>query len=129
MTWHGRAIASRDVRVTGKVPPVGNTVDIKNATYTNTIGAVELKTVWTRPGFRSEPARLLLRPGAADPDAALDHLRRQEAGRAAAERAGNDPGARLDLADLVLANGRRRAQGENRHDDRRTSKQGRDGAR
>ncbi len=34
-----------------KLPPVGNTVDIKNATYKNTIGAVELKTVWTDPEF------------------------------------------------------------------------------
>ena len=30
---------------------MGNTVDVKNATYTNTIGAVELKTVWTDPEF------------------------------------------------------------------------------
>jgi hypothetical protein len=34
-----------------KLPPVGNTVDIKNASYKNTIGAVELKTVWTDPEF------------------------------------------------------------------------------
>ena len=33
------------------LPPVGNTVDIKTATYKNTIGAVELKTVWTDPDF------------------------------------------------------------------------------
>ena len=33
------------------LPPVGNTVDVKNATYINTIGAVELKTVWTDPEF------------------------------------------------------------------------------
>ena len=33
------------------LPPVGNTVDVKTATYTNTIGAVELKTVWTDPDF------------------------------------------------------------------------------
>jgi Protein of unknown function (DUF3604) len=33
------------------LPPVGNTVDIKNATYENTIGAVESKTVWTDPDF------------------------------------------------------------------------------
>ena len=33
------------------LPPVGDTVDVKNATYTNTIGAVELKTVWTDPDF------------------------------------------------------------------------------
>ena len=36
---------------TGKLPPVGNTVDIRNATYKNTIGAVELKQVWTDPDF------------------------------------------------------------------------------
>jgi hypothetical protein len=37
--------------VTGKVPPIGSTVDIMKATYTNTIGAVELKAVWTDPDF------------------------------------------------------------------------------
>ena len=36
---------------TGVVPPVGSTVDVDNATYTNTIGAVELKAVWTDPEF------------------------------------------------------------------------------
>jgi len=36
---------------TGSVPPIGSTVDVENATYTNTIGAVELKTVWTDPEF------------------------------------------------------------------------------
>jgi hypothetical protein len=36
---------------TGKLPPVGSTVDITKATYTNDIGAVELKTVWTDPEF------------------------------------------------------------------------------
>jgi hypothetical protein len=33
------------------LPPIGSTVDIEKATYTNTIGAVELKTVWTDPEF------------------------------------------------------------------------------
>ncbi len=36
---------------TAAVPPIGSTVDVANATYTNTIGAVELKTVWTDPEF------------------------------------------------------------------------------
>jgi hypothetical protein len=35
----------------GKVPPVGNTVDIAKGTYTDTIGAAELKTVWIDPDF------------------------------------------------------------------------------
>lgn len=35
----------------GKLPPVGNTVDVKNATWTNSIGAPELLAVWTDPDF------------------------------------------------------------------------------
>ena len=39
---------------TGKVPPVGNTVNIKEATYTNDIGDTQLSAVWTDPDFKSE---------------------------------------------------------------------------
>ena len=35
----------------GKVPPVGNTVDVSTATYTNSIGDNELAAVWTDPDF------------------------------------------------------------------------------
>ena len=35
----------------GKLPPVGNTVDVENATWTNTIGAPELIAVWKDPEF------------------------------------------------------------------------------
>jgi len=35
----------------GTLPPVGNTVDVATATWTNTIGAVELITTWTDPDF------------------------------------------------------------------------------
>jgi hypothetical protein len=36
---------------TGKLPPVGNTVDVKKATYTNDIGDTQLSVVWTDPDF------------------------------------------------------------------------------
>jgi hypothetical protein len=36
---------------TGKLPSVGNTVDVANATWTNTIGDPELITVWRDPDF------------------------------------------------------------------------------
>jgi hypothetical protein len=36
---------------TGKLPPVGNTVDVAEASWTNTIGAPELITVWKDPDF------------------------------------------------------------------------------
>ncbi len=45
--WSG----DRTIGADGKLPPVGNTVDVANATWTNTIGAPELITVWTDPDF------------------------------------------------------------------------------
>ena len=36
---------------TGKAPPVGSTVNVEDATYTNSIGAAHLSTVWTDPDF------------------------------------------------------------------------------
>jgi len=48
VVWSGdRAPDSR----TGKLPPVGNTVDLNTATYSNTIGATTLSAVWTDPDF------------------------------------------------------------------------------
>ena len=35
----------------GKLPPVGNTVNVANASWTNSIGSSELGTVWTDPDF------------------------------------------------------------------------------
>jgi hypothetical protein len=49
--WSGDRTPGAD----GKLPPVGNTVDLATATYTNTIGAAELITTWTDPDF--DPAR------------------------------------------------------------------------
>jgi len=37
--------------VDGKLPPVGNTVDVANANWINSIGASELGVVWTDPDF------------------------------------------------------------------------------
>lgn len=42
---------SRKQDAGGGVPPVGNTVDAASASYTNEIGAVELRTVWQDPDF------------------------------------------------------------------------------
>jgi hypothetical protein len=38
-------------RCASSLPPVGNTVDVKNASYTNTIGDNELSATWTDPDF------------------------------------------------------------------------------
>ncbi|MEH6636894.1 MAG: DUF3604 domain-containing protein [Halioglobus sp.] len=40
---------------TGKIPSVGNTVDVKKATYTNDIGDSQLSAMWTDPDF--DPAQ------------------------------------------------------------------------
>ena len=47
VAWSGDRKPGAD----GKLPPVGNTVDVKNATWTNTIGSPELITVWKDPDF------------------------------------------------------------------------------
>ena len=53
VAWSG----DRELGEDGKVPPVGGTVDVEEASWTNTIGAPELITVWTDPDFDpSQPA-------------------------------------------------------------------------
>jgi len=47
VAWSGGRKAGAD----GKLPSVGNTVDVANATWTNTIGAPELIAVWKDPDF------------------------------------------------------------------------------
>jgi hypothetical protein len=48
VAWSGDRTADK---WTGIVPPIRSTVDIDNATYSNDVGSVELKTVWTDPDF------------------------------------------------------------------------------
>ena len=47
VVWSG----NRKPDANGKLSSVGNTVDVANATWTNTIGAPELITVWKDPDF------------------------------------------------------------------------------
>jgi hypothetical protein len=50
VAWGDAATRKPDPK-TGKVPAVGNTVDVADATWTNTIGDPELITVWKDPDF------------------------------------------------------------------------------
>jgi hypothetical protein len=47
VVWSGERKPGAD----GKLPAVGNTVDVANATYTNSIGAPQLTAVWKDPQF------------------------------------------------------------------------------
>lgn len=45
---------NREPDANGNLPPVGNTVDIEAANWTNTIGASELAAIWTDPDFDAD---------------------------------------------------------------------------
>jgi Protein of unknown function (DUF3604) len=47
VAWSGDCKPGAD----GKLPPVGNTVDVANATWSNSIGSPELIVVWQAPDF------------------------------------------------------------------------------
>jgi uncharacterized membrane protein len=47
VAWSGQ----RDIRPDGTLEPVGSTVDVAEARYSNTIGAADLAAVWQDPDF------------------------------------------------------------------------------
>ena len=47
VAWSGERQPAAD----GRLPAVGNTVDVAAATYDNSIGAQQLYTLWTDPAF------------------------------------------------------------------------------
>jgi hypothetical protein len=47
VVWSG----DRKPGANGKLPPVGNTVDVAKATWKNSIGSPELSAIWTAPDF------------------------------------------------------------------------------
>jgi hypothetical protein len=47
VAWSGDRVVGAD----GELPAVGSTVDVKTASWTNTIGASELAAVWSDPDF------------------------------------------------------------------------------
>jgi Protein of unknown function (DUF3604) len=49
VAWSG----DRKIGADGKLPAVGNTVDLKTATYADAIGAAQLATGWTDPDFKA----------------------------------------------------------------------------
>jgi hypothetical protein len=51
--WSGNRVPDS---ATGKLPSVGNTVNVANASWTNTIGATELIKVWQDPDFNARQA-------------------------------------------------------------------------
>ena len=100
VAWSGDRKPGAD----GKLPLVGNTVDVAEATWTNTIGASELITVWRDPEFNPALravyyARVLEIP---TPRWTAYEAKRFNI-KMPARGADGDAGTRLHVADLVHA--------------------------
>jgi hypothetical protein len=55
VAWSGQQEKTRKLDKQGRLAPVGSTVDLKTATYANSIGAAQLAAVWRDPQF--DPAQ------------------------------------------------------------------------
>ena len=95
--------ADRRRIVNGKLTPVGNTVDVATASWTNTIGDPELITVWKDPDFDPSVrafyyARVLEIPTPRWTAYDAAYFKIKDSG---SEGADDDAGARVHVADLV----------------------------
>ena len=72
-------LCSDDRQITGEHRcgrPVGNTVDVAKATYTNSMGDALMMAHWQDPAFDPRQRAFYLRARAGDSDTPLEHLRR-----------------------------------------------------
>jgi hypothetical protein len=100
VAWSGERKPDRK----GRLPPVGNTVDVEERELEQQHRRGRAVDGMDRPRFRSSRARVLVRACDRDPHAALDRLRPQVLRRRDAGLDTDDhAGARLQLADLVHA--------------------------
>ncbi len=116
--------------VTGKVPAVGSTVDLANATYTNTIGSTELKTVWTDPEFDPSLHAFYYARALEIPTPRWTTIQAHQLGVPIPDVvAANGAGTRVEFAHLVHAFGGSPQESRSRHDCRRSPTKGCSGSR
>ena len=90
--------------VEAELPPVGNTVDVKSATYANSIGAVELKAVWTDPDFDPSQFAFYYARVLQIPTPRWTTYDAKKLGVPPPSKCSRDgSGSRVDFADLVFA--------------------------
>ena len=88
-------------RFTGRVGPVGSTVNIESATYTNSIGATELKALWTDPQFDPSLHAFYYARALEIPTPRWTTIQAHQLGIAPPDVVADRAGARLELTDLV----------------------------
>ena len=104
---------------TGAVAPIASTVDVANATYTNTVGSVELKAVWTDPEFDPSLHAFYYARVLEIPTPRWTTIQARELGFRLPTSCRDGAGAGLELAHLVHAERRGSPERQARHDCRR----------
>ena len=100
VVWAGDRKPGKD----GKLPPVGDTVDVARATYTNTIGAAELTAVWKDPDFQPGQRAFYYARVIEIPTPRWTAYDQARFGVKMSDgRPDEAAGTRVDVADLVLA--------------------------